>query len=76
MAPFKVVVVDVVSDRSLGFLGIVPLSQIGFLIFEGTEPPLDLDVVSPTVLSIHALEYIVLLEKFLVFLAGELAALI
>ena len=76
MAPFKIVVVDVVSDRSPGFLDIVPLSQIGFLIFEGMEPPLDLDVVSPTALSIHALEYIVLLEKFLVFLAGELAALI
>ena len=75
MASLKVVGVDVAPNSSPGFFYVVPLHQIDFLIFEGTEPPLDLDVVGPAALVIHTLAYTVLLAKFFVFLAGELAAL-
>ena len=54
----------------------MPFRQVGFLILEGPEPPLDPDVVSPTALAIHTLAYMVLLEEFFVLLAGELAPLI
>ena len=76
MASLKVVVVDVAADGGSGFLDVVPLRQVGFLILEGSEPPLDPDVVSPTALAIHTLAYMVLLEEFFVLLAGELTALI
>ena len=76
MASLKVVVVDVVANSGPGFLDVVPFRQVGFLILEGPESPLDPDVVSPTALAIHALAYMVLLEEFFVLLAGELASLI
>lgn len=57
-------------------LDVVALRQVGFLILEGTEPALDLDIVSPTALAIHTLAYMVLHKKLFVFLAGELTALI
>ena len=76
MASLEVVVVDVAADGSPGLLDVVPLRQVGFLILEGPEPPLDLDVVSPATLAIHALAYMVLLEEFFVLLTGELAPLI
>ena len=76
MASLKVVVVDVVANSGPGFLDVVPFRQVGFLILEGPEPPLDPDVVSPTALAIHALAYMVLLEEFFVLLAGKLADLL
>ena len=76
MASLKVVVVDVVANSGPGFLDVVPFRQVDFLILEGSEPPLDPDVVSLTALAIHALAYMVLLEEFFVLLAGELAPLI
>ena len=76
MASLKVVVVDIASDGGSGFLDVMPLRQVGFLILEEPEPALDLDIVSPTALAIHALAYMVLLEELFVFLAGELTALI
>ena len=76
MASLKVVVVDVAADGGSGFLDVVPLRQVGFLILEGPEPALDLDIVSPTALAVHTLVYMVLLEEFFVLLAGELAPLI
>ena len=76
MASLKVVVVDVVANGGSGFLDVVPLRQVGFLILEGPELALDLDIVSPTALAIHTLTYMVLLEEFFVLLADELAPLI
>ena len=76
MASLKVVVVDVVAISGPGFLDVAPFRQVGFLILEGPEPPLDPDVVSPTALAIHVLAYMVLLEEFSILLAGELAPLI
>ena len=64
------------ANGGLGFLDVMPLRQVGFLILEGPEPTLDLDIVSPAALAVHALVYIVLLEELFVFLAGELTALI
>ena len=75
MASLKVVVVDVVANSGPGFLDVVPFRQVGFLILEGMEPPLDPDVVSPTGLAIHALAYMLLLEEFCAtLLAGELVS--
>lgn len=76
MASLKVVVVDVAADGGPDFLDVLPLRQVGFLILEGPEPVLDLDIVSPTALAVHTLVYMVLLEEFFVLLAGELAPLI
>lgn len=76
MASLKVVVVDVASNGGSGFLDVMPLRQVGFLILEGPKPALDLDIVSPTALAIHALAYMVLLEELFVFLVCELTALI
>lgn len=73
MASLKVVVVDVAADGGPDFLDVLPLRQVGFLILEGPEPVLDLDIVSPTALAVHTLVYMVLLEEFFVLLAGELA---
>ena len=72
MASLKVVVVDVASNGGSGFLDVMPLRQVGFLILEGPKPTLDLDIVSPTALAIHVLAYMVLLEELFVFLACEL----
>ena len=76
MASLKVVVVDAVANGGPGFLDVVSFRQVGFLILEGPEPPLDPDIVSPAACAIHALAYMVLLEEFFVLLAGELATLI
>lgn len=76
MASLKVVVVDVASNGGPGFLDVMPLRQVGFLILEGPKPALDLDIVSPTALAIHALAYMVLIEELFVFLTCELTALI
>lgn len=76
MASLEVVVVDVAANGGPGFLDVVPFRQVGFLILEGPEPALDLDIVSPTALAIHTLAYMVLLEEFFVLLTGELALLI
>ena len=76
MTALEVVGMDVLPDRSSGLLDVVPFCQVGFLILERAEPPLDLDVVSPAALAVHTLTYLVSLQKILVALAGELAALI
>lgn len=76
MASLKVVVVDVASNGGPGFIDVMPLRQVGFLILEGPKPALDLDIVNPTALAIHALAYMVLIEELFVFLACELTALI
>ena len=54
---------DVAANSGPGLLDVVPFRQVGFFILEGPEPPLDPDVVSPAALAIHALAYMVLLEK-------------
>lgn len=76
MASLKVVVMDVASNGGSGFLDVMPLRQVGFLILVGSKPALNLDIVSPTALTIHALAYMVLLEERFVFLVCELTALI
>ena len=76
MASLKGVIVDVAADGGPDFLDVLPLRQVGFLLLEGPEPALDLDIVSPTALAVHTLVYMVLLEEFFVLLAGELAPLI
>lgn len=55
MASLKVVVVDVVVNGGSGFLDVVPLRQVDFLILEEPELALDLDIVSPTAFAVHAL---------------------
>ena len=55
MASFKVVVVDVASNGAPGFLDVMPFRQVDFLILEGPEPALDLDIVTPTAFAVHAL---------------------
>ena len=55
MASFKVVVVDVASNGAPGFLDVMPFRQVDFLILEGPELALDLDIVTPTALAVHAL---------------------
>lgn len=76
MTAFEIVLMNVCCNCLSGFFDIVPFCQIGFIIFEGTEPPLDHDVVSPAALAVHALTNTVFLEKAFVFVAGELTALI
>ena len=76
MASLKVVVVDIAANGNPGLFDVVPLRQVSLLILESPEPPLDLDVVSPSALAVHALAYMVFLEELFVFLACELAALI
>lgn len=63
---------DVVANSGPIFLDVVPFHQVGFLILEGMEPPLDSDVVNPTALAIHALAYMVLLEEFFVLTHGRM----
>jgi hypothetical protein len=73
VASLEVVAVDVAANGGPGILDVVPFHQVGFFILEGSEPPLNPDVVSQAALAIHALAYMVLLERFFVLLAGELA---
>lgn len=51
MASFKVVSVDVRSNRSSGLLDVVILRQINFFIFEAAKPTLNHDVVGPAACS-------------------------
>ena len=47
MAALEVIHVDVVMDGLASLPDIAVLREIGFLIFECPEPPLNLDVVGP-----------------------------
>ena len=76
MASLKVAVVDVASNGGSGFLDVMPFRQVGFLILERPKPALDLDIVTPTALTIHALVHMVLLKELIIFRACELTALI
>ena len=76
MAAFKVVCVNICCNRLSGLFDIVPFRQISFVIFEGTEPSLDHDIVGPAAFAIHALTDVVFLKKIFVFMAGKLATLI
>lgn len=73
MASLKVVFVGIAINGYPDFLDVVLLHQIGFLILERSEPPLNLDVVSPSALVVHALPYMVFLENPFVLLDCELA---
>ena len=76
MASFKIICVDVSSDRLSRLFEIGIFRKIGFLILETTEPPFDHDVICPAALTIHALTDPVVTNEVNVFIAGELAALI
>ena len=76
MAALEVIHVDVVADGLASLPDVAVLREIGFLILECPEPPLNLDVVGPAALAIHALADVVFLEESLVLLAGELASLV
>ena len=76
MAALEVIHVDVVMDGLASLPDIAVLREIGFLIFECPEPPLNLDVVGPAALAIHTLADVMFLEECLVLLAGELASLV
>ena len=72
----EVVGVDILPDRFPDFPDVMVLSQVGFLILEGTEPSLDHDVISPPALSVHALPDPVVSQELPVLVTGELTALI
>ena len=76
MAALEVVLMNVCRNRLSGFSDVVPFRQVGFIIFESAEPPLDHDVVGPAAFAIHALADSVLTKEVPVFAAGELASLI
>lgn len=76
IATFKIISVDITSNRRSGFLDIVILCQICFFILEAAEPTLYHDVISPTAFTIHALSDSILFYKVNVLLNCELAALI
>ena len=76
MTPLKVIGVDILANSSSGFSDVVVLCQIGFFIFEATEPTLNHDVVCPSAFSIHALADTVFLYKVNVQLTCKLTTLI
>ena len=63
------------SDQQ-SFPDVIVLGEVSLLIFEGTEPPLDHDIVGPAALAIHALKHLIFPEKRLVFVTGKLASLV
>ena len=76
MVSFKVVSVDVTSNRSSGFLDVVMLRQINFFIFEAAKTTLNHDVVGPAAFSVHALADIIFFYKVNVLPTCKLATLI
>lgn len=64
MTSLKVVGMNILSDGSSGFLDIIILCQIGFLILEASKPALNHDIVRPAAFSIH---YTFLDERILDF---------
>ena len=53
MTPLKVVSMNILSDGSSGFLDIIILCQIGFLILEASKPAFNHDIVRPAAFSIR-----------------------
>lgn len=76
MTPLKVVNMNILSDGSSGFLDIIILCQIGFLILEASKPALNHDIVRPAAFSIHALADAVFFYEINVLLTGKLASLV
>ena len=75
-ASFKVVSVDVTSNRSSCFLDVVILRQINLLVLETAKPAFNHDAVSPATFSVHALADIIFFYKLNILLACKLATLI
>ena len=76
MTPLKVVSMNILSDGSSGFLDIIILCQIGFLILEASKPALNHDIVRPAAFSIHALADAIFFYKINVLLTCKLTSLV
>lgn len=76
MASLKIIGVDVTSNSGSGFLDIIVLCQVGFLIFESAEPAFNYDVVCLSAFTIHTLTNSVFFHEINITLAGKLTALI
>lgn len=76
MTSFKVVSVDVTSNRSSDFLNVVIFRQIKLFILETAKPSLNHDVVSPATFPVHAPTDINFFYTINILLTCKLATLI
>ena len=76
MAALKIIFLHINPNGFAGFPDVIVLGEVSLLIPEGTEPPLNHDIVGPAALAIHALKHVIFQEKRLVFVTGKLASLV
>ena len=76
MTLLKVAGVDILSNSSSGFLNVVVLCQIDFIILEAAEPASNHDIVCPVAFSIYALPDSSFFYKVNILLTCKLTALI